>query len=490
MKSWCWLLIPIAAFALLRLPMIVHSPGVQDEQWFAVPGWTVWNEGVPRIPYVPTRNRETLFQDADRCLMALPPALFYVQAPFHALFPPGYATARVPLFLGGIATIVITFGLARKMGASVAASVLAAGVIAIGRPLMFTATVARPDLLSAVCGWSSLWLLWCYVHDPRWRTLVASGLVCGLGGLFHPFALVFAMQGGVILLIAGAAWWRKLQRLAVFGGACGIAIALWAPLIVMYPSEFRSQFFANVLDRAGPGLPARLVWPWPSLGHHAGLLIEFAGPWQLAFWIVTLIAASITIWKTRPRWESGAGLAILFSSIYLTAVVAGIHPTKGYWIYPAVWIAAAGALVIDHMRWNRGVRFAAVTMIVSMLMLPGGGLRTTWIYLTHWGEPELHGPTFIAGVLDQLPREGLFLADLTYVYDCYLSGRTTMLAQDRKTYWGDRDLAYEALLLAWEGEDAQWASQYDGVLKQRYGSRQRPQTCFVDVYIPRETADE
>ncbi len=81
-RGWLLLLIPIGIFTVLRLPGILHQPGGQDEQFFAVPGYTVWHEGIPRIPYYPARARATFFENVDRCLMALPPGLFYCQAPF------------------------------------------------------------------------------------------------------------------------------------------------------------------------------------------------------------------------------------------------------------------------------------------------------------------------------------------------------------------------------------------------------------------------
>ena len=500
-RTWLWVALPLAVYVVLRLPILVHAPGGQDEQWFAVPGWTVWNEGVPRIPYLPTRERSTFFENADRCLMALPPALFFLQAPWHAIFPPGYATSRIPLFLGALGAIGVTFAVGRKLGASVRSSTLAATLMAISRPLMFTGLMVRPDLLAALFGWLCLLLLWkswepkAGTFDARW--LAGSGLACGLAGLCHPFALVFAIQAGVAMLVSRPSWRKTVRNLVVFGLVCGATFALWTPLIYRFPQEFRSQFFSNVLDRAGPGLPSRLIWPWPSLWHHAELLYEFAGPWQLAFFAVGLVLATVAVVKHRDRREAIGYVALLWSSVFLTAVVAGLHPTKGYWVYPCVWILGGFALFVD--RWlvrspavNRRptLAFAAVAVITTALMLPGGGLRSTWLYITHWGDPKYHAPTFIAGVLEQLPEQGLFLADLSYVYDVYLSGRTTLLCQERQLYWGDRELDYTAILLAWEGDDAGWAAQYDAEFVKRFGGRGVPQMCFVDVFVQEDRVDE
>ncbi|WP_404310729.1 ArnT family glycosyltransferase [Neorhodopirellula lusitana] len=523
-----WVVLPILVYVVLRLPILVHAPGGQDEQWFAIPGWTVWTEGVPRIPYVPTRDRSTFFENADRCLMTLPPALFYVQAPFHAVFSPGYATSRIPLFLGALASIALTFWLARRLGASFASALLVSMLMAFCRPLMFTGLMVRPDLLCAFCGWLSLCSLGSFLRSANrtegllWRYVFASGAACGLAALFHPFALVFAIQAGVGLLFvrgmpiggglllesglsrAVGRWRDKVFAFAAFGISCAAVVGLWIPLIRRFPYEFRSQFFANVLDRAGPGLPARMIWPFPALRHHATLLWEFAGPWQCGIFAFAIVLVTWALLKRRsgdealggvpdgPRLPSNLAygyLALMWSSVFLTAVVAGLHPTKGYWVYPCFWIFGGLAIAIDELIWQANIRpvmrktaFVLVAVVGTCCMLPGAGLRSAWLYTANWGDPRYHGAKFIEGVLDELPSEGLFLADLSYVYDVYLSGRQVLLCQEREQYWGDQPLEYEALLLAWEGEDAGWASQYDGRLIKRFGSRDLPQTCFVDLY--------
>ena len=500
----CALLFVLGVFAAIRLPALIHMPGGQDEQWFAVPGWTVWQEGIPRIPYVPTRQRDTFFENADVCLMALPPGLFYVQAPFFGLFQAGYPTARIPLFLGGMVTVVLAFCITHRLSRSVFVAFWAAMLMAIGRPLMFTSLTVRPDLLCAVMGWFALLCFMRYVRHQRVQWIVWSGVCSGLAALFHPFALVFAIQIGVGLLFSAGTLRTKVKSYALYSLACGIAVSLWLPLIFAYRYEFQSQFFANVLDRAGPGLPSRLLWPWASIRHHAQLVYEFAGAWQCTSLGILLLAA--TAWQVRQwfrreyRIAAIGWLALLWSSIYLTAVVAGMHPTKGYWVYPAFWIVILGVTGLadgiqqcvpskkPNPHQSSRQRELVTTVVFALLLtmsLPGGGFRSALVYYQHWGEPKFHGGKFIAGVLEELPKDGLFLADLSYVFDLYLSGRQTRLCQEKEQYWGDKQIEFSALLLAWEGRDAGWAEQYNARLLKQYGSREPDQACFVDVYVPR-----
>lgn len=506
MNRWCcpsslaWI-VPILLFVVLRYPALVHQPGMQDEQWFAVPGLTVWQEGVPRIPYAPLRQRDTFFENADVCLMALPPGLFYVQAPFFGLFPAGYPTARIPLFLGALIAIGITYRLTRYLGGSVWASGAAASLVAVSRPLLFTGLTTRPDLLCIVFGWCALLVLWRRWTDDQLRSSVIVGTLCGLGGMFHPFALVFCIQAGIGTLLKRVHWTRKIVHMICLAGSAIAMMTLWLPLILRFPDEFQSQFYANVLDRAGPGLPSRILNPTASLVHHARLLIEFAGVWQFGLMTLGLFVGSVSLWRRRSendsfKGESAGYIALAWSSVHLTATVAGLHPTKGYWVYCFVWLMPMLAVslqccgvflsrTIPGRDWFSGAYSAVLFAIVLLMMVPGAGLRSAWLYLANWRDPSLHGRTFIAGALEELPREGIFYADLSYVFDVYLSGRTTRLALEKRRYWGDGELDYDYLILSWEGEDADWASQYDADFVKRIGNRQYPQSCFVDLYQSR-----
>ncbi|MCA9193926.1 MAG: hypothetical protein KDB03_19275 [Planctomycetales bacterium] len=498
-------MLPLGIFVLLRLPAMVHLPGGQDEQFFSVPGYTVWQCGIPRIPYLPTKNRSTFFENADRCLMTLPPGLFYAQAPFFAIFPAGYPTSRIPLFLGALAVVVLTFAFGIRLGCRPETVWAACIILALSRPLLFTALTARPDLLCVLCGLMSIALL---VTGKEFSTkrVALIGVCCGFSGLFHPFALVFCIQIGCFLLVSPGTLKDRAVRILAVSGATLAVLALWLPLILMFPYEFQSQFFSNVLDRAGPGLPARLLWPLDSIRHHAVLLWEFAGPWQLALLAVGLGVATVAFAMDRDvdsnevtkyrRTMYRRILWLAWTSVYLTATVAGLHPTKGYWLYSTILILlctarSANRLAIpsraDLANVSKSWPACGLLAMCVLVTLPGAGLKSSWIYLRYWNDPQYHGARFISSVLEDLPRDGLFLADLSYVFDVYLSGRETLLCQEKDQYWGPEPIEYNRLLLAWEGEDAQWAKQYDASLEKRYGSREIIQACFVDCFVPKDS---
>lgn len=476
----CCLMILLGSFALLRLPALCHQAGGQDEQFFSIPGWTVYREGIPRIPYLPSRNRATFFENADRCLMALPPGLFYVQAPFFAVLPPGYPTSRLPSFLGALAMIVLTFAFARQLGAGTACAVIAAAALTLSRPLMFTGILARPDLLCCLCGLGAVMILFRFEKWTAVRTPVAVGSLCGLAALFHPFALVFAILAAITCALSPGTILARLQRLVLVGVSSVMVLALWLPLIVKFPQEFFSQFTANVLERSGPGLFSRLLWPVDSIKHQFGNLYEFAGPWQMGLLAVLVMFISVVGFFATPRrrWD---WIGLTWASIYFTATVAGMHPTLGYWLFPTSVILACSSAALSQLRPSR-IATVVLSIIVLVLLLPGAGLRMSWLYLRHFGETEYHAQKFIAKVLNDLPREGVYVVDLSYVFDVYLTGRETLLSGNSKDCWGELPERYECLLLCWEGMDAKVPEQFGATKFRLVGDPQQLGTNYVYLY--------
>ena len=102
----------ILLFLIWRVPLVMREAGGQDEEWFAIPGSTIWQEGIPRVPFVPQRNRESAFYNVDKALFALPPLFYYASAPLYAVLPPTYSTTRLVSITAGVGAIILIFLLA------------------------------------------------------------------------------------------------------------------------------------------------------------------------------------------------------------------------------------------------------------------------------------------------------------------------------------------------------------------------------------------
>lgn len=513
----------VVIFVTLRLPMVLFSSGQMDEQWFAVPGYTVWKEGVPRIPYCPTRKRENFFENADRCLFALPPGLHYVQAPFFGVFPAGYPTARLPSFFGGIVGLVLLGLLTRRMiGTESKSNItdpvaekafggefiwgMALLLIAMSRPMMFTSITARPDLLCGLCCWAAIACMWRWADhldgtsSCRWE-LIAAGILCGLGLLFHPFALVGCLQCGVWAVWRKGGWRQRAIRGLSIATPAAAMLCLWLPLILRFPYEFQSQFTSNVLERSGPGVIHRLIWPWASIWHHARYQWEYNQAIQFLFLSIGGLFGICVVWfRTdgasmifRYRWRT---TALVLSSIYLTASIAGIHPTKGYWVYAigwlypvallgwtSLWTRATSWVYPSSLRWRRGMQYSWAALLI-MIMIPGTGLTTLIAYARDGAGTRTHASRFVHKLLQEIPQDSRCIVDVHFVFDVWLSGRPTLLCQPRERFWGESHPAFDYLIIGREGEDMGAPADYRAKLSRSIGEPSTPADCFVRIYTP------
>ena len=141
-----------------------------------------------------------------------------------------------------------------------------------------------------------------------------------------------------------------------------------------------------------------------------------------------LVLGTVLFGRQRaiPTAERKGLIALIWSSVLLTATVAGLHPTKGYWIYPFVWIVAVSVVGIDRFIAQRSpdrldqtshkrtlITRGAILGVVVLMLLPGAGLRTTWVYYSHWKDRSVYAPAFIADVLDEI-QAGLFQRALDF----------------------------------------------------------------------------
>lgn len=134
-----------AAFLVLRVPLMSRQQGGTDEAFFAVPGRTILQEGIPRIPYLPVRDKTSVFYQADKVLFCLPPACFYWQSVFFALLPDSFLTARLASATSGLLALGILYLLGRQFLNSDQAGLWAAGLFSLSRLFYFPATSTRPQ---------------------------------------------------------------------------------------------------------------------------------------------------------------------------------------------------------------------------------------------------------------------------------------------------------------------------------------------------------
>lgn len=500
LRSWLILALILAAFLLMRLPVMLHQAGGQDESDFAVPGWTILQDGIPRIPYMPSRNTEGVFYKADVALFTLPPAYFYWQAAFYAVFGPSHGVARIASTAAGLMGLWIVYRLGRQAYCDERVALLGVALYSASRFFYFPCLFARPDMLCGAIGLGAIACAWSWHRSGRMAALIGAGLLIGLGMLTHPSAIVYALQIGVWVLFGSQTWLSRFTNSAIVVLVSLVVFALWLPLILAYPEEFRVQFFNNVLDRSGPGLLSRLVWPWEPLRYQSRLLWEHAGPWQLALMAFGLVIATVHDLprSIRQRWSDPALLMVLaWTSCYLLIACQGVHPTKGYWCYPGAFlflaVARASVIVFDALRKTLGFEkllAAAGGVLLALIMLPGSGVRTTVAYLTHWSDPNYDSQSFVSGILHDLPPDAVYAVDPAHVFEFYVAGRKTLAAETTPFSFDVSQHSFDYLVASRYDLERDVPGQLGAERLREYGDESDIFACYAVVYQARVDSSE
>jgi len=530
----------VALYVVFRLPFVLEQLSGQDEHFFSVPGLMIARGGVPSIPYLPSRDPQGYFYKADEILLEMPPALFFLQAPFFLVMPPGVAAARMPSLLAGAIAIVLVYQLGRRAFGPVAA-LFGSGCYAFSRVLFFAATFARPDELCAAFGLGALVLTWDALERSSRKRLAAAGIALGLGLLSHPFAISYCLLCGVWVLATTAPLRERILRATVLTGTTLLVFALWIPLILHSPDIFRHQFF-NTMNLTGPGLMTRLAWPWPYIPHQIGLLRAQAGDWQACAMIAGLLISTVSaIMLRRPSMTKF--VALTWGALYFLTACQGAHVTKGYWAFTGAllmvnlgFLASLAAALLECVTsrsandlqlpadnsgraklplsrlqrtplffklvgsgngcpngpfsqtalpaWRRVLSHAAVALLLAGLFVPESGLRMWRAHVRTDPEARYDGPRFTRAMLAELPREGRYIVEPAFILDVWLSGRDAIVRVDEKDYEIDH-YTYDWLLVSRDGLDKSIPDRLKGRLVRSFGVKDDPLACYAELYAPR-----
>jgi hypothetical protein len=475
----------IVGFLILRLPFVLYQPGGQDEQLFSVPGYTIATEGIPRIPYYPGRQPGHFFYRADEIMLEMPPALFYLQAPFYLMFSGSNLPGRLPSLLAGVVAILLIDALGRRV-AGTAAGLWAAGLFAASRLLFFAATFARPDAVCAAFGLGAILVLWDLGPETRLRRVAAAGVLLGAGLLTHPFAIVYCLLCGVWMLVRRVLWRTAIISASVLTTTAVAVFALWIPLILMNVDLFQHQFF-SILHVAGPGLFQRLLWPWTYLIHQAGLLYEQAGAWQTAVLGLGAVAATVFSLRKEASPSLRKMIALMWGAVYLMSACQGLHPNKSYWCFTgALMFVAAGVVAARLMsmlsKISRSVAFA-VGLGIAVLFVPQSGARMWLAYAKDHSSTRYNGPRFTQEMIDALPIEGRYIVDQMFVFDFWLAGRDVIVLADPNQFL-DKQLDYDWLVASREAVERGMPERLHARPDRIFGPKNDELACYAELFQP------
>lgn len=399
-RQWrVWTVLAVAGLALALLTHLPkHGPGYMDAYYhLTIAGRIAGGQGFTE-PFVWN------YLDAPDDIPH-PSHLYWTPLPSILaagairLLGNSYSAASLPFILCTAALPLLTFGLARRLGAAVPE----AGASALLVPLagFYAAYWTSPDSFApfAAAGCGALWLM-ARADESRWRAL-AAGLCAGVGHLARP--------DGLLLLAVGLLWvawaWAK--------GRAPRARALWASLamlvgyaLVMAP-WFARNWAAAGSPLAGGGLSALFLRDYDELyaARHIPALTDYLA-WgagniaaskvgALASNLMTLVGALLValavpaawgVWARR--WDAHLWPALTFGGLlYLAMSLAFTFPgIRGSFFHsagallPFLFAAVfpglrAGVAWVGARRpsWNtaQACRVFAVALVVMALLVSG-----------------------------------------------------------------------------------------------------------------------
>ena len=411
------------AFLALRMPVMFRTRAGMDEEYYAVPGIMVCRSGIPRIPYVPNRDRESVFWNVDRVLLAEPPLVFYLQGAMVAVLGESLGAVRTASSLMGVVMLFVVYRLGVEWFGSRRAGLLAALALSVSRGFYFPAITARPDATAITWCLAAVWVMARGARRPGvslGEAALAGGFL-GLGFLTHPIAVVGFAQQSLWILWRGRRRFAWLKPWLVMCGACGLAASPFLVFLVAYPEEFMLQFGHNILRPGSRYVGSAAMNPFETLVFHLRNFLWQMTLWQSVFLAVGGLAGALV----RPKEGSRHFVYCLWSTPLLVAFALGGHPGWAFYLYfVAVLCAGLGRVadvVLERLAparpggyvAGRARRFIATSAVVGGLLvafLPGSGVRTTYAHLCNWNNPNYVADRFVERVLKDIPKDAPLIA--------------------------------------------------------------------------------
>jgi 4-amino-4-deoxy-L-arabinose transferase-like glycosyltransferase len=277
---------------------------------------------------------------------------------------------RLPSAFAAGTTVLLTGLLARELGGSRRAEVLAAACAAVASIVLVTGhwlSTSTFDLLA----WTAVtWLVVRAVRTGEDRLWLAAGVVLGAGLLNKPLPAFLAVGLAAGVLVAGP---RRLLRNPYVQGAAAIALALWSPWIAWQASHGWPQLDV-AREIAGGGSTSSEAW-WAIVPFQLLLVSPLLAP----VWVAGLVGLFRDPALRDLRFVAWAWvvLAVVFmASAGKPYYLAGLLPV----------LVAAGAVQVDRWlgRGRVGARramvgaaiglSAAVGAVIALPVLPADSL--------------------------------------------------------------------------------------------------------------------
>ena len=392
------------------LPVGLILVGVALRLWQYATGASLWADEANLALNVLERPLGQLLGPLDYRQVA-PPGWLVLQKTVVNLLGEGEHALRLVPLLGSLATLPLTWHVARRVLLPGAGPPLALGLVAIGVPLIFFGAQVKPYATDAAAALALLALALAVSRDgPECGRLMRLGVVGVVAPWFSYPALLVAAS--LLLALGASALAARARRhgrpLALLGlaWAAGAALILaWArgtltPDDVLYMQRFWARDFLPLPPRE----LADLGWPVARLTTvYGGGGLRYPAPGIL---LGLAAIGAVGLWRRdRDRaWLLLAPIAVTFGAAAIRAYP--FEPRLVLFLFPFFLVlTAAGPETLGWLAGSGRPRVAAVAAVACAALAIWGLLRT----------PPPYAPEPLKPVLAEM-RRAWQQGDRAYVY--------------------------------------------------------------------------
>jgi 4-amino-4-deoxy-L-arabinose transferase-like glycosyltransferase len=383
----------LAALSLIYLatvlPHLANDPIVGgDEGWIVSSAAKLAEDGV-----FGSELFRGFYGAEDHYYFNLPLHHFAVAASFLA-FGVGIGEARLVSVLFGLAALLLTYALGRRVGGPPAAAGAAALLVLLrlnlapfsGLTLTDLGAIARYDLPAVPYGLGAALLLLRRPESPGMAPVAVAGLLVGLAALTQFIGAFFAVPFALFLWTAALPRARRFLLAGVFIGAVLLPFLPYAVYAAADWDDFRGQARTGEQDAGGVREASDLLTP----GYYWRQLIDEPGRYRLATGlgdfpdslrdaarrpsarIALLLAAPLAAVYLLSRARGDARYRLLaFALLGLILQLALFESTKRfvYWVVVVPFLCVALAdLALAVWGWRPPRRHSALARIVLVLV--------------------------------------------------------------------------------------------------------------------------
>jgi len=379
-----WLLLVVTLFLLKMLAVVSwdlpyhYHPG-DDE--YIVPSMYFSRFDISAAITNPNRSQNPLFDNQH--------LMYYVLTPYYLLLNVGGLLGRVPdyylaarLLNYGFATLVVvlTYVNAKKLFGRTAA-VAAILPLPLTRQFGHYALFMRSDVLLTLLA-SVLLLAFVVLARTDRQNHVVPGILVGLGTALKPYALVFLLPFGLLVL-------ADLVDDADYRGAAYRAAQLaTGTLVAFHFGRFYHTYLvqglgAGFLTSIGRASSAHALYPDPG-----GLLERMAFTVTLLRWwngvtLTALLLVGLVVLALVVRRRNRLGAVAVLAFVLPLSLVVGAQVVKSgrYWlpILPIALVGLGGAFAHLYERRPPVVKGVVVVLFVASLVQPAL-ITGAWTY--------------------------------------------------------------------------------------------------------------